>query len=271
MPFQKDFYDIFDISCCATQQDIFNAYLELAEKYRSEKSTEKLEELNQVYAILCNPEKRKIYDEENDHAGHKDETHLVEAGNTTEVEWPSKRQLIGIFFGISFFGWLIFRPAAPTLVGEGFVRSVANDVIGVTIPSIPGEQRSSFSCKVTSGNFAVGDFLEILRNQARVVFLQITDIQKEAGLSTSSADVGDAVTISLEGKVSIADGDALRCYRRIERTSSSGYSSRSHSSWWPRSTGRSSSWGGSSWSYSSSTSSRSSCRSCCSKCSSRGR
>ena len=62
------YYDIFGISISATQEDIKNAYRKLAMKYHpdrnqgQEASHIKMKEINFIYSILSNPEKRKWYD-----------------------------------------------------------------------------------------------------------------------------------------------------------------------------------------------------------------
>jgi hypothetical protein len=62
------YYDIFEISPFASQDDIKNAYRKLAMKYHpdrnqdKESSETKMKEINFIYSILSNLEKRKWYD-----------------------------------------------------------------------------------------------------------------------------------------------------------------------------------------------------------------
>ena len=62
------YYDIFGISISATQEEIKNAYRKLAMKYHPDRnqgqqaSDTKMKEINFIYSILSNPEKRKWYD-----------------------------------------------------------------------------------------------------------------------------------------------------------------------------------------------------------------
>jgi len=62
------YYDIFEISTSATQDEIKNAYRRLAMKYHPDRNQEekvsdiKMKEINFIYSILSNPEKRKWYD-----------------------------------------------------------------------------------------------------------------------------------------------------------------------------------------------------------------
>jgi len=62
------YYDIFGISISATQEEIKNAYRKLAMKYHpdrnqdKESSKMKMQEINFIYSILSNPEKKERYD-----------------------------------------------------------------------------------------------------------------------------------------------------------------------------------------------------------------
>ncbi|MDP1881068.1 MAG: DnaJ domain-containing protein, partial [Parachlamydiaceae bacterium] len=62
------YYDIFEISSSASQDDIKNAYRRLAMKYHPDRSQDKelgeikMKEINFIYSILSNPDKRKWYD-----------------------------------------------------------------------------------------------------------------------------------------------------------------------------------------------------------------
>jgi curved DNA-binding protein len=63
----KDYYAILGVPRTATQEEIKRAYKRLARQYhpdvnKSPEAEEKFKEINEAYAVLSDPEKRKIYD-----------------------------------------------------------------------------------------------------------------------------------------------------------------------------------------------------------------
>lgn len=62
------YYDIFGISISATQEEIKNAYRKLAMEYHPDRNQDKessklkMQEINFIYSILSNPEKKERYD-----------------------------------------------------------------------------------------------------------------------------------------------------------------------------------------------------------------
>ena len=65
----KDYYEILEISESASEEVIHMAYKALVKKYHpdssgQEKNSEsKMQEINEAYEILSDPERRKNYDE----------------------------------------------------------------------------------------------------------------------------------------------------------------------------------------------------------------
>ncbi|WP_034386668.1 DnaJ C-terminal domain-containing protein [Deinococcus sp. YIM 77859] len=65
----KDYYDILGVSRGASDADIKSAYRRLAKKYHpdknqgDEKAAERFKEIGEAYAVLSDPEKRKLYDQ----------------------------------------------------------------------------------------------------------------------------------------------------------------------------------------------------------------
>jgi len=68
MPKPRDYYDILGVSRSATVEEIRKAYRRLARKHhpdvnKSPDAAERFKEATEAYDVLCDPEKRKVYDQ----------------------------------------------------------------------------------------------------------------------------------------------------------------------------------------------------------------
>src|SRR5690349_12905965 len=65
---KRDYYKVLDVPRTATEADIKKAYRKLAMKYHPDRNPgdkdaeDKFKEAAEAYAILCDPEKRSLYD-----------------------------------------------------------------------------------------------------------------------------------------------------------------------------------------------------------------
>ena len=78
------YYDIFQISISASQQENQAAYRKLAMEYHPDRNQNKelgeikMKEINFIYSILSNPEKRKWYNSTiSTHEEYKEEEHIL--------------------------------------------------------------------------------------------------------------------------------------------------------------------------------------------------
>ena len=254
MPFKRDFYEVLDISCCATQHDIDTAYDDLLTKYRTAHDHKSLTELNEAYNILCNPKTRKIYDDENDHTGHKEAVNVpstrVNDGELVEKDPPWVFSILCVIVIWNLF----FKRPTMVLHGEGTVQVMQNNTKeDAAFAEFLRTSPTSFVCTLTSGTFTTGDSLDILREQKKIASCTIKNMCNKDVRAISTAFNGETIVLTPDKPVKVVQADTVCCQKEVASSTSSHY--------WLSSDDTSEEWGSSSNAHSF----------CCSKCSSRGK
>ncbi len=122
----KDYYKILGVSKDASQEEIKKAFRKLAVKYHPDKNKgnkeaeEKFKEINEAYAVLSDPEKRKQYDAFGSQEFHK---HFSQEDIFRNFDFSSIFQDLGI--GGDGFTRIVFTTGGGG--GEGF-SSIFDDL-----------------------------------------------------------------------------------------------------------------------------------------------
>ena len=106
MPEKRDYYDILGVSKSASDDELKKAYRKLAKKYHpdlnpgNKEAEAKFKEANEAYAVLSDPEKRRVYDQYG-HAGMDGQGFGGFNGAGFDIDLED---LFGSFFGGGFGG-----------------------------------------------------------------------------------------------------------------------------------------------------------------------
>ncbi len=138
---QKDYYQILGIDKSAGQKEVRQAYRRLAFQYHPDKNrdnpaaSEKMKEINEAYAVLSNPVKRREYDSLRERYGdlayeqfrqtHSSED-IFRGSDINQIfnefarmyGFRSADDILGQFYGM---GYRTFEFRKPGLFGRGFV------------------------------------------------------------------------------------------------------------------------------------------------------
>lgn len=115
MPEKRDYYEVLGVSRNATEDELKKAYRKLAKKYHPDlnpgnKEAETMfKEANEAYAVLSDPEKRRIYDQHG-HAGMNGQGFGGFNGAGFDIDLDD---LFGSFFGGGFGGSSRRRSRGP--------------------------------------------------------------------------------------------------------------------------------------------------------------
>lgn len=115
MPDKKDYYEVLGVSRSATDDELKKAYRKLAKNYHpdlnpgNKEAEAKFKEANEAYAVLSDPEKRRIYDQHG-HAGVNGQGFGGFNGAGFDIDLDD---LFGSFFGGGFGGSSRRRSRGP--------------------------------------------------------------------------------------------------------------------------------------------------------------
>lgn len=138
---QKDYYQILGVEMTSSNQQIKEAYRRLAFQYHPDRNksdtdtVEKMKELNEAYAVLSDPEKRKRYDSLNQQYGYDAYDHFRQGYSerdifrgsdinqifeemTRQFGFRNFNDLFREFYGP---GYQTFEFRRPGVFGKGFI------------------------------------------------------------------------------------------------------------------------------------------------------
>ena len=137
---QKDYYKILGIDKSASQKEVRQAYRKLAFQYHPDKNrddpsaSEKMKQINEAYAVLSNPEKRREYDFLRERYGDQAYAHFRRAHSSEDIfrgsdinkifdefarmyGFRSADDILRQFYGS---GYRTFEFQRPGMFGRGF-------------------------------------------------------------------------------------------------------------------------------------------------------
>ncbi|OAG28309.1 DnaJ C-terminal domain-containing protein [Thermodesulfatator autotrophicus] len=201
----KDYYKILGVSRNATQEEIKKAYRRLALKYHPDRNRgnkeaeERFKEINEAYAVLSDPEKRRQYDKFGSTEFHR---RYTQEDIFRDFDFESIFRDLGIGFDLgSFFGFGGRRRAST-----GF-RLDLGDLFSQVFGTSPEEDwftKESHQSRHTRQNFvSSGDV---------VLELPVTleEVAQGAEKVISVAPTGKAERIKVKIPQGIEDGQKLR-------------------------------------------------------------
>ena len=212
----KDYYDVLGVARNASDEDIKKAFRKLAHQYHPDvakdkkNAEEKFKEINEANEVLCDPEKRRKYDELGENWNHPEwQTAQSQGGFGGGPEEGSEFHFEGTGFS-DFFEQFFGSRGRPL---GGFGRTGGN-----------GTSRAPFPQR---GQDVEGDILvtldEIMHGSTRTIRLQRTDPRTgQATVQTLRvtipSGVREAQLIRLTGKgqEGLGGGDSGNLYLRVK-------------------------------------------------------
>jgi molecular chaperone DnaJ len=130
MKMAKDYYGVLGVSKTATAEQIKDAYRSLAMKYHPDRNKEKnaeekFKEINEAYAVLSDPAKRKQYDTfgPEDFRQRYTEEDIFKGFNFEDVIREFQEQMFTGGFGTGQFGGDMFSSEPPEQTGVNLYLS----------------------------------------------------------------------------------------------------------------------------------------------------
>ncbi len=159
---KRDYYEILGVSKNATPKEIKRAYRKLALKYHPDKNKgkeaeEKFKEISEAYAVLSDPEKKRIYDEYG-HAGFDQrfsQEDIFRNANFEEFFGDFGEDLFSSFFGKNFFGRGFGGFSRRRKIGDNIAKTVSvnlDDILYGTKKNIEIQRKEM--CEACSGTGA---------------------------------------------------------------------------------------------------------------------
>jgi DnaJ-class molecular chaperone len=229
---QKDYYKVLGVEKTAPSSRIKEAYRHLALEFHPDRNTgdvsavEKMKELNEAYAVLSDPEKRKRYDSLNDRYGHDAYDHFRQGYSERDIfrgsdidqifEEMTRRfgfrnfnDLFREFYGP---GYQTFEFRRPGVSGRGFIftgfpfgRQSGPSVSSQTglFSGLLGRMTGYILNKVLTGSSAGGS-----RDRYDVVVLDREDARRGAKVSYMDRQTSRQLVVTVPA--GIREGQTIR-------------------------------------------------------------
>ncbi len=215
----KDYYKILGVSKNATQEEIKKAFRKLAIKYHPDKNKgnkeaeERFKEINEAYAVLSDPEKRKQYDAFGSQEFHR---HFSQEDIFRDFDFSSIFQDLGI--GGDGFTRIIFKTG-----GGGGFSSIFDDLFSTSTRTSRGgfggaQEDFMYQQPQPKGQDVIFDIhvtpQEVINGDKKVISIQTGGFQEKISV-TIPKGIENGKKIRIPGKGTQGPGGRGDLYLRI--------------------------------------------------------